>query len=433
MALLNFNYGLVKDLPQNVINGNLYVTTDTQGLYVDLDDTRIHVSDFIQVESVEALNALGTYYTQVFYYVTGSNALMKYTGDAETPWKQLNSTADLSSELEALKKRVSDAEADITSLETAVSNLDDKIDALNATDIETTQEITVTTAVGNYTKGQKIAADTDLQTLILNMLCKDSNPTATQPSITSVSLTGAGAKEVGTTFSPAYSINTDPGKYTANSVKQDSGVTFSNYSAVEVGRPDDTEEETLATSKGTFSSFIVTDTTNYYVKGSVDHSDGNMPLTYLKKEYPSVRITAKTLGPVSSSVVTGYRPIFYGMSANTDPLTSATIRALTKIEAVPAAQSLGTINSDGRYESFIAANMANVKRFIVAIPTDSGLGVTKATILSSMNADATSNYKKIGTVAVEGANNYTTTASYDIWIYQPASIASVEIHEVTIG
>lgn len=432
MALLNFNYGLVKDLPSEIINGNLYVTTDSQGLYVDLDDVRTHVSDFIQVESVEALNALGTYHTQVFYYVSGSNALMKYTGDAETPWKQLNSTADLANELEALKKRVTDAENDITTLETSVSNLSDRIDALNATDIETTQEITVTTNVGNYKKGDKISA-TDLQTLLLNMLSQDVNPSATQPTLSSVSLTGAGPKEVGTTFSPAYTINVTAGKYTANGVTQSSGVTFSNYSATEVNRPDETDEETVAASKGTFSSFIVTDTTNYYVQGSVDHSDGDIPLTYLKNEYPAAQIKAKSLGPVNSAAVTGYRPIFYGMSANTDALTSATVRALTKIDAAPVAQSLGTANAEGRYESFVAANLENVKRFIVAIPTDSGLGVTKATILSSMNADATSNYNKIGTVDVEGASNYAVTASYDIWVYQPASIASVEVHEVTIG
>lgn len=433
MALLNFNYGLVKDLPAEKINGNLYITTDTQSLYVDLEDSRIHVSDFIQVESLDALNALGSYNTQVFYYVTGSNALMKYTGDAETPWKQLNSTSDLATALSNLEKRVKQNEDDVASLKTSVSNVNTRIDNLNATDIETNREITVTTAVGNYAKGSKISADTDLQTLIMNMLSKDSNPTKTDPSISSVSLSGAGAKEVGTTFAPSYTINVNAGKYRANGVDQSSGVTFSNYSCTEVGRPDGATAGTSASSKGSFSSFIVTDTTNYYVKGTVDHSQGDMPKTYLGNDYPSVRIAAGSLGPVSSSAVTGYRPIFYGMSDNTNDLTSASVRALTKIDGVPVAQTPGTANSDGRKQTFIAANLANVKRFIVAIPTDSGLGVIKATILSSMNADATSNYAKIGTVQVEGADNYKTTASYDIWVYQPASIASTEIHEVSIG
>lgn len=424
MALLNFNYGLVKDLPSDVINGNLYVTTDSQGLYVDLDGSRVHVSDFIQVESLEALNALGTYYTQVFYYVSGSNALMKYTGDATTPWKQLNSTSDLSAALNALKERVTQAEADINAAETAIDAVNTRIDGLNATHIETTSEITVTTAVGNYAKGAKIAADTDLQTLILNMLCKDVNPSTTQPSITSVSLTGAGAKEVGTTFSPDYTINTSAGSYSANGATQSTNVVFSNYSATEVGRPDGAANGSASTKTGTFSSFVVTDTTNYYVSGSASHSDGDMPLTYLKNEYPSGQIKAKDLGAKSSSAVTGYRPIFYGMSTSVASLDSAAVRALTKIDAAPAAQTI----------TFKAADLAGVKRFIVAIPASSSLTVKKAIITSSQNADATSDYvQQTSTVEVAGAAGYATTKPYNIWIYEPASIASVEVHEVTIG
>ena len=95
MALLKFNYGLLKDLPAAKANGNLYITTDSQGLYVDLDDQRIHISDFIQVESLDALTALGSYSTEVFYYVSGSNALMKYTGIEGAEWKQLNSITSL--------------------------------------------------------------------------------------------------------------------------------------------------------------------------------------------------------------------------------------------------------------------------------------------------------------------------------------------------
>ena len=423
MALLNFNYGLVKDLPSSVIDGNLYITTDSQGLYVDLDGSRIHVSDFIQVETVEALNALSSYSTKVFYYVSGSNALMKYTGDATTPWKQLNSTADLTAEINLLKQRLTQVESDIDVAETAITAVNTRIDGLNATHIETTNEITVTKAVGNYSVGTKIAADTDLQTLILNMLCKDVNPSTTQPSITSVTLSGAGAKEVGTTFSPSYTINTDAGKYVANGVTQASNVVFSNYSATEVGRPDGAAASTSATKKGDFASFTVTDTTNYYVSGSASHSNGDMPLTYLKNEYPSGQIKAKDLSAVSSSAVTGYRPIFYGMSTGTGALDSDAVRALTKIDAAPVAQTL----------TFKAADLSGVKRFLIAMPTAKSFTVKKATITSSMNADATADYTKIGTVDVKGAGNYAVTASYDIWAYAPASIASTEVHEVQIG
>ena len=45
MALLNFHYGLKSTMPEAIVDGNLYVTTDERGLYVDLDSKRIHISD----------------------------------------------------------------------------------------------------------------------------------------------------------------------------------------------------------------------------------------------------------------------------------------------------------------------------------------------------------------------------------------------------
>lgn len=419
MALLNFNYGLAKDLPIERIDGNLYITTDSQGLYVDLEGVRTHVSDFIQVESQAALEALGTYYPQVFYYVSGSNALLKYTGSG---WKQLNSTSDLQKALNDLTARVAANESNITILNTELDLLEERVDGLNATNINTTEKFTVTTAVGNYKAGDEIAAD-DLQTILINMLCKDSNPTKTDPSI-SITLTGAGALEVGTTFTPNYTINTSAGEYTANGKVQASGVTFSNYKSVEVNRPDAAIEATLEAKTGSFSAFIVTDDVDYYVQGSASHSDGVMPTTYLGKEYPSAQIKAKDLDPVNSTHVTGYRPIFTGMSTSTAALDSTAIRGLTKQESKPTATTI----------TFKAANKPGVKRFIVAIPASSTLTLKKAIITSSQNADATADYvKQSSTVAVQGASGYATTKPYNVWIYEPASIADVEVHEVTIG
>jgi hypothetical protein len=73
-----------------------------------------------------------------------------------------------------------------------------------------------------------------------------------------------------------------------------------------------------------------------------------------------------------------------------------------------------------------------VKRYVLAIPADSGKSLKSATITSSMNADATADYKQqAATVKVEGANGY-TAVDYNIWIYEPASIASTEVHDLVI-
>ena len=248
---------------------------------------------------------------------------------------------------------------------------------INAETVDTTKEIKVTTAVGNFKKGDTIAIK-DLQSFLTEMLSADSNPVATQPSF-NISLTGAGAKEVGSTFSPSYSISTDPGKYVANGVTQASGVTFTAYNVTEGIRPDGATAGTAETKTGTFTNFVVTDTTNYTISATATHSQGNMPTTYLGKEYPSVRIAAGTLAKKTTSAVTGYRSLFYGTSDATTTLDSTAIRALTNGNA-----------PSGRTITFTAH--AGVKRFIVAIPASSSLSVKSAKITSSMNADATSDY-----------------------------------------
>lgn len=99
MALLNFHYGLKNTMPQTIVNGNLYVTTDERGLYVDLDSKRIHISDLVQLTRAEfaALTA-DTVVASALYYVVDANALYKYTGvvDNKLTWNHINSVASVS-------------------------------------------------------------------------------------------------------------------------------------------------------------------------------------------------------------------------------------------------------------------------------------------------------------------------------------------------
>jgi hypothetical protein len=104
MALLNFKYGLKAKLPQEITNGNLYITTDERGLYVDLENSRIHISDFIELTETEfsAITA-DTVIASAFYYVPSANALYKWNG---TGWNCLNSTENLERDISALNTRV---------------------------------------------------------------------------------------------------------------------------------------------------------------------------------------------------------------------------------------------------------------------------------------------------------------------------------------
>lgn len=152
MALLNFKYGLHKNLPEWKLEnvGTVFVTTDEQAMHIDLPDGRVVISQIINVASVtEWQNMKPPYSTQAFYYIVDANALLKYTGDGTThSWKQINSTADVQSAIDSLTAIVGtkDAEGkwtegslgetvaghstDITNIKSDISGLKDKDDVL---------------------------------------------------------------------------------------------------------------------------------------------------------------------------------------------------------------------------------------------------------------------------------------------------------------
>ena len=419
MALLNFHYGLVKDLPTDVTNGNLYITTDSQGLYVDLDNARVHVSDFIQVANTEALNALGSYSTQVFYYVEGSNALLKYTGVEGAEWKQLNSTSDISTALSSLTARVETNETDIANLKSADTALSDRIDGLNAGNIDTTSEITITTAVGNYKIGDTIDAETSLQDLILKMLCKDVEPTVTDPTYT-VTLTNSGAKEVGSKITPAFSSTFTVGSYIANGREQATGVTATAYSVK------DTNNNEVKASSGSFPEITVVETdseagttaTNYKVTGTVTHTAGETPLSFLNKEHADLKIAAGTLSSTSSAI-TGFRSYFWGYKKasgllDVAALTSADIRALGNPNSSGANQNKASTSIPGTITT------SQMQQMFFAFPAT--VKKTSVSVANNTNGAPQTVYGPI-TVAVEGANGY-KAVNYDVFYINNAAAES---------
>lgn len=426
MALLKFKQGLYANLPNCSANtlGNVFITRDNQGMYVDVEvgaektPTRVRISDFVRVNTVDDVTTANT---DVFYFETSTNLLKKYDG---AKYITLNSTADVTANLDALKTKVETLETKIPTIEANIAAVDEKVDGLDATDIDLTSNIVVTTPVGNYKKGQTINA-ADLQTILMDMLSTDSDVAVSQPSV-SITLNSSGAKEVGSSFTPSYSVSKNVGSYGATaSGSQPTGVTFDTATVTESGRPANSGDNTSKTAdSGSFDSFVVADGMSYSLKASSSHSAGTegLPKTYLGKDQTKDAIKAGTKTS-NSGAVTGYRAMFHGMLADTDTLDSAKIRTLIN-DGNPSARTI----------TFKAADLAGVKRFVIAIPASSNLKITSAKITSSMGADALGNYvRQEEDIEVEGANEYKTTKPYKVWVYQPASIADVEEHEVKIG
>ena len=267
--------------------------------------------------------------------------------------------------------------------------------AITTEDVELADTITVTTPVGNFTKGQVIDV-TDLQTFLVNMLSQDSNPTTTQPSV-SVSLTGAGAKEVGTQFTPSWSVTLNSGSYSANKDgAQPTNVTATSYAVT------DTNSGSADTQTGSFTQFTVGDSTNYKVSATVQHTAGAVPTTYLGQPYPTGQIQAGSKSG-QSSAVTGFRKGFYGSVSSKDAaIDSAFVRALpSSTNSAPANGNTWTIQ--------IPIGTLRVAFAYPATLRD----VTKVT-------DAATQYDvktafTLSTVSVEGANGYTGT-NYKVYV-----------------
>lgn len=107
MALLNFKYGLHKNLPafSDATIGNVFVTTDEQAMHIDLPGGRVVISQIITLATAQDWkNMKPPYSTQAFYYIVDANALLKYTGNGTThSWKQINSTADVQEAVDSLR------------------------------------------------------------------------------------------------------------------------------------------------------------------------------------------------------------------------------------------------------------------------------------------------------------------------------------------
>lgn len=284
--------------------------------------------------------------------------------------------------------------------------------AVTTEDVELADTITVTTPVGNFTKGQVISV-TDLQTFLVNMLSQDSNPTTTQPSV-SVSLTGAGAKEVGTEFTPSWSVTLNPGAYSANKDgAQPTGVTATSYTVT------DTNSGSADTQSGSFTQFTVADDTSYRVSATVAHTAGAVPTTYLGQPYPDGQIKAGSKSG-QSSAVTGFRKGFYGaVSSKAAAIDSAFVRGLSNsTNSAPANGNTWTIQIP-------------VGTLRVAFAYPATLRDVTTVVDAATKYDVKTAFTK-STVSVEGANSY-SGINYKVYVTDFANPTdSANTYTVTI-
>lgn len=285
-------------------------------------------------------------------------------------------------------------------------------------EVPTSKDITVELgtngAVGGYKTGDVIAAGTTIQQIITKLLAKQVPPTYAQPTVVIANNNGtaSGSYEIGTTITPklkATFTKNDAGNLTEISIKKGSTVVGTGTTS-----PYTVEDTNFVLSANTSYNATVT-----YTAGAVKNDNLGSP-------YPTGRINA---GSKTSSnyTFTAYRQgYFYGVldsSSSEKPLTSDIIRSCNKKNGAYSSGNLPTIK---------ASSVSNPKRVFVACPS-TNKGITKVIMPSAMNADCTASFvKQPNTITVEGANGY-AGITYNVWVYEPASITSDQTFTVTLG
>lgn len=172
MALLKFKKGLYDKLPSERVDGTVYITTDEKAMYVDYlnEETsqldRIRIGQIVTLTSEEWEAKKPPFSTDVFYYITDLNALVKYNG---TTWVQINSTEILRTDINNLKTEVlgADGTGTTSGIKYDVNTLKTKVDGLVSTggeanlvnDVQVNGTSVVTDKVANITMGALATKD----------------------------------------------------------------------------------------------------------------------------------------------------------------------------------------------------------------------------------------------------------------------------------
>lgn len=273
-----------------------------------------------------------------------------------------------------------------------------------------TKDLVFTQAFGKYSPDSSGSVtiptetnDMSIQDLLESAFSEEKNPAITQPS-TSVTLTGAGAKEVGTEFTPNWSVGFNPGNYQYGPA---TGVTATAYAVT------DTNSSSASTQTGSFTQFTVEDATNYKVSVTTTHTAGAVPKTNLGNDYAAGQIKAGTK-TANSGAVTGFRSMFAGAVVTPITIDSDGIRGLN--------------GKKGQFaKTFSLTIPEGCKQVVIALPN--GHTLTKVLDIGAFGTDIVGSFQ-LQTAQVEGLNNY-TAAEYNVYVYAPDAALGSNTYNVT--
>lgn len=296
-------------------------------------------------------------------------------------------------------------------------NLEDLVpEACSTADVQLSEKIVATVAVGNIKKGQEIDVQ-DLQSFLVGMLSSDSLPTVTQPSVTLSGVDEIKSYEVGSVIDAIeFSAAFNKGGYsqTAKGDQVASGATPSKWTVKCTGQDDQVTETTDASITGTFAGLTVEDNTSVTVSATCQYTAGEeVPKSYLgNTSVDGVETSTKRIAAGSKSAskgtITGYRNLWYGVKGADNLIADPANITVEEIKALTAAQALPTkVTATGMQQMFFA------------VPA------TKASSLSIMGANPPAPQDVVGPFVkqIGGVNNH-APIDYNVWYVNNASPTS---------
>ena len=284
----------------------------------------------------------------------------------------------------------------------------------NASNVYFDKDLTYTVQFGTLAKPSGSAtfsaAGKNVEQVLSSLMAQEANPSKSNPAVSFSVQNGFGTFEIGTKKNLTYTAALSAGSYTYGPA---TGITAQTWEVSCTG-----VTGTKSTANGTFEN-VVAEATAKKITAKATYNEGAVPVTNLGNPYPAGKIAAGTASK-DSNELKGVRYMFWGPMTDADmALNSANIRALAHKQA----SGTGTLGTFGAG--------AGAKKVVVAVPA--GRKITKVLMPSALNADVTALFVKQGSQSnVEGAEGY-TAASYDVYVYQPASIDAGETYSVTIG
>lgn len=283
----------------------------------------------------------------------------------------------------------------------------------DASNVYFNDDFTFTTNIGTVTgvSGSKTvaAAGKSVKDFLAGLFAKEEAGSITAQPSCSITLSGAGDYEVGTTVNPSYTTSFNAGSYKYG--PSPTGVEVSSWSV-----KSNDGKEVFDTAKDTCSSFVVSDGTDYYLTATVTHTEGSLAKSNIGNE-GTVKIASGTK-TASSSHIKGHRKHFYGALVTPIDLTSANIRDLTKTTE----------------NSFTITIPEGTKQVVIALYNKI---LKKVADTVAFGTDIVANFTEVTSeegneISVAGANNY-TGVNYKVYEYRPETALGANEYNVTIG